>query len=416
MTSWSPTSTATCRHAASRRQTVPRWGHVACRKAGERGLRPSSCDPAQRRQPVAADRCRRIGVRHVVRQTPQRADSELRSLARSGPLGRAGAAALAAARDHPRGQAVSDRLQPQPRATWRAGAGTLRAGPHWSGSQVRGVGDRTRVQAADPDLGRPCGADCGTAQSLAPHLFGQEHGDAERHCDQGAKRGAGLERREQGAYLEDPRHRGGEGTQDQIGDHQGAGRPQLLLVQQPLASPSSRHPNPQPVGHVAPDEVEAPPALGHGSEAAAPRGLGWPPVTETDLAYAGVGSGFASSGGTAGRSGAGGSAPPSPGPTRGSHSSHFGRYQFQSPSSFIVAGSSTPRMIVASISTATASPTPSCLKISNESVAKIAKTEIITIAALVTTPAVVLIPCVTASSVDRPRSKASRIRVRMNTW
>ena len=46
---------------------------------------------------------------------------------------------------------------------------------------------------------------------------------------------------------------------------------------------------------------------------------------------------------------------------RGSHSSQRGRYQFQSPSNFIVAGSSTPRMIVASISTATARPTPICL-------------------------------------------------------
>jgi hypothetical protein len=57
----------------------------------------------------------------------------------------------------------------------------------------------------------------------------------------------------------------------------------------------------------------------------------------------------------AGRDGAGGGAS---GDTRGSHSSHFGRYQFQSPRSFIVAGSKTPRMIVASRKTATASPTP----------------------------------------------------------
>src|SRR5207244_1462206 len=47
---------------------------------------------------------------------------------------------------------------------------------------------------------------------------------------------------------------------------------------------------------------------------------------------------------------------------RGIHSSQRGRYQFQSPpSSFIAAGSSTPRISVASINTATASPTPSCL-------------------------------------------------------
>ena len=41
---------------------------------------------------------------------------------------------------------------------------------------------------------------------------------------------------------------------------------------------------------------------------------------------------------------------------------------------------------------AAASPTPNCLKNSIESVAKIAKTKTITIAALVTTPAVDLIP------------------------
>ena len=72
------------------------------------------------------------------------------------------------------------------------------------------------------------------------------------------------------------------------------------------------------------------------------------------------------------------------------------------PSSFIVAGSSTPRMIVASISTATARPTPICLMSSVESVAKIANTATITSAALVTVLAVVRMPRSTASSVDRP--------------
>ena len=42
--------------------------------------------------------------------------------------------------------------------------------------------------------------------------------------------------------------------------------------------------------------------------------------------------------------------------TRGSHSSQLGRYQFQSPSSFMLAGSKTARMIVASIKTAAAKP------------------------------------------------------------
>ena len=100
----------------------------------------------------------------------------------------------------------------------------------------------------------------------------------------------------------------------------------------------------------------------------------------------------------------------------GSHCIHLGRYQFQSPRSFIVAGSSTARTIVASIRIATARPTPICLKSSELSVAKIANTATITIAALVTVPAVARIPCETAASVDIPRSNASRTRLRMNTW
>ena len=74
------------------------------------------------------------------------------------------------------------------------------------------------------------------------------------------------------------------------------------------------------------------------------------------------------------------------------------------------------RTIVASISTAAASPTPNCFIMISESVAKIENTNTITIAALVTTPAVDLIPCAIASSVLMPRSYASRIRLRMNTW
>ena len=45
-------------------------------------------------------------------------------------------------------------------------------------------------------------------------------------------------------------------------------------------------------------------------------------------------------------------------------------------------------MSVASISTATASPTPICLNMMNERLPKIANTATITAAALVTTPAV----------------------------
>src|SRR6185503_15802282 len=93
-----------------------------------------------------------------------------------------------------------------------------------------------------------------------------------------------------------------------------------------------------------------------------------------------------------------------PGPTWGSHSSQRGRYQFQSPRSVIEAGSSTARTSVASISTATPSPTPSSLKKTSDSVANTPKTAIMTTAALVTTPAVVLIPCDTASDVGIPLS------------
>ena len=61
------------------------------------------------------------------------------------------------------------------------------------------------------------------------------------------------------------------------------------------------------------------------------------------------------------------------------------RYQFQSPSSFIVAGKRIARISVASIRIADARPTPNCLKIIICNVAKIANTPTMTIAALVTT-------------------------------
>ena len=70
----------------------------------------------------------------------------------------------------------------------------------------------------------------------------------------------------------------------------------------------------------------------------------------------------------------------------------------------MVAGSRTARMIVASISTASARPTPICLNSSIRRVAKIPKTATITIAALVTTEAVLAMPWATACSVLMPRS------------
>src|SRR6185437_2118557 len=94
----------------------------------------------------------------------------------------------------------------------------------------------------------------------------------------------------------------------------------------------------------------------------------------------------------------------------GIHSSQRGRYQFHSPSSFIPAGSSTPLIRVASINTATARPTPSCLMSSALNVAKTAKTAIITAAALVTVDAVERMPRSTAWSVGMPWSTSSLTR------
>jgi hypothetical protein len=82
--------------------------------------------------------------------------------------------------------------------------------------------------------------------------------------------------------------------------------------------------------------------------------------------------------------------------TRGSHSSERGRNQFRRPRSFITEGKRTARTTVASMKTATARPIPTCLNSSAESVAKTEKTAIMIAAALVTTPAVVLIPWPTA--------------------
>jgi hypothetical protein len=65
---------------------------------------------------------------------------------------------------------------------------------------------------------------------------------------------------------------------------------------------------------------------------------------------------------------------------------------------------------------ATARPKPNCFMSTVETVRKMAKTATMTNAAAETTPAVVLIPCATASSVERPPSYASRTRLRMNTW
>ena len=73
-------------------------------------------------------------------------------------------------------------------------------------------------------------------------------------------------------------------------------------------------------------------------------------------------------------------------------------------------------MIVASSRIAAARPTPSCFMSMVLSVAKMENTATITIAALVTTPAELVMPWPTASRVDRPRARASRMRLTTKTW
>ena len=72
-------------------------------------------------------------------------------------------------------------------------------------------------------------------------------------------------------------------------------------------------------------------------------------------------------------------------------------------------------MTVASMKIATARPMPICLMSRLCSVAKMAKTATMTIAALVTTLAVPLIPWATASLVLMPPSTSSLTRLRMKT-
>ena len=100
----------------------------------------------------------------------------------------------------------------------------------------------------------------------------------------------------------------------------------------------------------------------------------------------------------------------------GSQDSQRGSHQVRSPSTVSTDGSRTARTTVASSRIATARPTPSCLKVVIDSVAKTANTATMITAALVTTPAEILMPCATASRVDSPRSCASRIRDTTNTW
>ena len=86
------------------------------------------------------------------------------------------------------------------------------------------------------------------------------------------------------------------------------------------------------------------------------------------------------------------------------------------PSNVISAGSTTARIIVASMRIAVARPTPICFMSSPLSVPKMENTPTITAAALVTTPADRVMPCATASRFGTPRCTASRMRLTTKTW
>ena len=76
----------------------------------------------------------------------------------------------------------------------------------------------------------------------------------------------------------------------------------------------------------------------------------------------------------------------------------------------------TPRTTSASTSTATARPRPSSFISTMCSDAKIANTDTITKAALVTVPAERVMPSRTASRTGRPCCAASRMWLSTNTW
>ena len=80
-----------------------------------------------------------------------------------------------------------------------------------------------------------------------------------------------------------------------------------------------------------------------------------------------------------------------------------------------MAGRSTVRMSVASRKTATARPRPSSRMMTRRSVMNTAKTTTMIAAALVTVPAVTVMPRATASRVFAPRSTNSLTRERMKT-
>ena len=119
---------------------------------------------------------------------------------------------------------------------------------------------------------------------------------------------------------------------------------------------------------------------------------------ESERFYAVTGSGRGSTAG-AGRSSASCS-------SRGSHSSHLGRYQFQSPRSFIADGSSTARTIVASSRIRGGEADSDLLHLDRRRASRRSRRRRPSRTPRAVTAPVVLIPCATAAaSESRPRSR-----------
>ena len=106
----------------------------------------------------------------------------------------------------------------------------------------------------------------------------------------------------------------------------------------------------------------------------------------------------------------------SSGSTCGSHSSQRGKYQFHVAEQLHRRGQKHRADDRGVEQDRSCEPDAELLEEQHRERAKIANTPTMTIAALVTTPAVDLMPCATASSVLAPRSNASRIRLMMKTW
>ena len=96
-------------------------------------------------------------------------------------------------------------------------------------------------------------------------------------------------------------------------------------------------------------------------------------------------------------------------------SSHFGSHQLASPSSSIVAGTSTIRTIVASTKIATANPKPNSFSTRSSPNMNEPKTITMISAAAVITRAVAFTPSATAWALSPVRSYSSFTRDRRNT-